>query len=336
MKGSYDNICVKGILSVVPEQIIENMDFVKELADRRVKKQLALTGIERRRACAEGQTAGDLCTAAADRLLEKLQWDRNEIDALVYVTQSPDFSRPSSAFLIQKRLGIGRECSAFDVNLGCSGYVAGLQILSGLLHNTGGRGLLLAGESHVRESGGIDSSSLLVGDAGSATAVKICPGNRMLYRQQSDGEGFYQIYKSFNQPAFMDGNGVLLFTLNDVVKSIVEFRDIFGVKEEEIDYYVLHQAQKMILEGVAKGAGIDQEKVLSSCRDFGNTSSASVPVTLCVERDKYKDREKITAYMCGFGIGLSWGSVLMDLETSCIYPMEESNIIYSDRKESGK
>lgn len=333
MTGRYTNVKIQGILSAVPTNELDNMAFIENLESKRVKKQILLTGIEKRRACVNGQMADDLCTVAGEELLNRLGWEKESIGVLVFVTQSPVLARPSTAFLIQQRLGLGTDCMVFDVNLGCSGYTAGLQIVAGLLQGTGGRGLLLAGESHALEGGSqMDSSSLLVGDAGTATAVEIVEGNEMLFRQQSDGKGAPFIYKAFGRPGYMDGNGVLLFTLNEVVKSITEFKEMFQVKEESIDFYILHQAQKMILDGVAKGCGLDRGKVLESCRLYGNTSSASIPLTLCASKDQTGQKEKIRAYMCGFGIGLSWGSVLTELETAGIYPVMESDKVFLDKE----
>lgn len=335
MRAKYDNIAIKGIVTVVPKNIENNEEYVAKLESRRIKKQILLTGIKERRACINGQSSGDLCTLAADKLLDNLGWDRDDIKCMVYVTQSSDLSRPSTAFIIQKRLEIGKQCMVFDVNLGCSGYVAGLQIVSGLLHNVGGKALLLTGESGTFENGySVSTSSLLNGDAGSATAIEVdCKASTMYCEQCSDGYEYKKIYKPHGKPGFMDGNGVLLFTLNEVVNSIKSFKKDFEIDENEIDYYVLHQAQKMILDGVAKGCSINKEKILSSCEYFGNTSSASIPLTLCTEIEKIKCKELIKVYMCGFGIGLSWGSVVMDINTSIIYPIIESNYVYPDKKE---
>lgn len=337
MHGRYSDVAIKGIVSVVPKNELDNLEYMNQFGDRRVKKQILLTGIEKRRACINGQTAGDLCTVAAEHLIKRLGWKKNNIKALIYVTQSPDFQRPSTSYLIQKRLGIGKNCIVFDVNLGCVGYIAGLQIIAGILHNCGGRGLLLAGESIVFENGtDMSTSSLLNGDAGSATAVEIEQGHRLYYKQWSDGNKFHYLYKTFDKPAYMDGNGVLLFGLNEVVKSFGEFKETFQIQEEEVDYYVLHQAQKLIIDGIAENAGLPMEKILYSCKGFGNTSSASIPLTICVNIDRFKDKKKLCLYCCGFGIGLSWGSALIEIETACIEPIIETQKYYDDREKKNE
>lgn len=330
MQGKFTNVSIKGIMSVVPKHIEDNLMYVNKLGNRRIEKQVKLTGINERRACINGQNATDLVTTAADKLLDKLNWERDSIDILVYVTQSPELMRPSTAFIIQKRLNIGNNCIVFDVNLGCSGYVAGLQIVAGLLQASKGRALLLTGESHAFETNDISTSSLLVGDAGCATALEYEENNIMYFKQQSNGKEYKKIFRPYNENAYMDGNGVLLFTLNDVANSITDMMNSLELKDEDIEFYVFHQAQKMIIDGLAYGCKLDANKVLYSCNKYGNTSSASIPLTLCVNKDSlYRDR-KNKIYMCGFGIGLSWGSVVLDIDSKVVYEVIESDYIYEE------
>lgn len=331
MKGKYDDIEIKGMVSVVPENTVCNLDYINKIENRRIKKQVKLTGIENRRVCVNGQTAADLASVAADKLLDFLQWDRNNIDVLIFVTQSPELSRPATAFLIQQRLNIGKNCLAYDINLGCSGYVGGLTTIAGLLSATKGRGLLLVGESHAMEGGGQSTSSLLVGDAASATALEYCENHSMVFRHYSDGTRANYIYKPFNKPGFMDGNAVLLFGLNDVVESVKEFQKENHLTEDDVDYYVFHQAQRMIVEGVAQGAGLPLDKVLFSSDDYGNTSSASIPLTICLHADYSQKNERKKFLMCGFGIGLSWGIVYAEIDTKVILPLIASDYVYDDR-----
>ncbi len=133
MKGEYSNIEIKGIVSAVPENEVCNLDYIEKIESRRIKKQVMLTGIENRRVCINGQKASDLATIAADKLLNLLEWNRNEIDVLIFVTQSPELSRPSTAFIIQQRLGIGKDCLVYDINLGCSGYIGGIETIAAIL-----------------------------------------------------------------------------------------------------------------------------------------------------------------------------------------------------------
>lgn len=335
MQGSCENIAIKGIVSVVPKNKVCNLDYVEKIENRRIKKQVILTGIENRRVCVDGQTASDLATIAGEKLLQKLEWDRDTIDVMIFVTQSPELSRPSTAFIIQKRLNIGQNCLVFDINLGCSGYIGGLETIMSILSITKGKGLLLVGESHAMEGGDINTSSLLVGDGASATALEYNIGNTLLFRHYSDGTRANYIYRPFNKPGSMDGNAVLLFGLNDVVDSIRQFQKDNCFTTDDVDYYVFHQAQKMIVDGLAKGAELPEDKVLFSCREYGNTSSASIPITLCTNIDNTKESGMKKLFMCGFGIGLSWGIVYAKVDTSIIFPLEESDYVYDDREMFG-
>lgn len=331
MYGKYDNIKICGIAAAVPERVLDNMQYVEELGDRRAKKQILYTGVRRRHCLKKGQSASDLSCYAAEKLLTKLKWDRNEIRVIVNVTQSADLYTPSTAMIIQKRLGIGQDCIAFDVNLGCSGYVSGLQIASALLQSTGGKGLLTVADGrYVDPSKNISTNSLLFGDGGAATALEVGAGSSMLYSQKTDGTRYDMLYTPYGGSTHMDGNGVLLFSLNEVCNSIKEMRKFFDIKEESIDYYILHQAQKMILDGIASECSINPEKIPQSYEEYGNTSTATIPVTICSNIDELQKKEHIKLYLCGFGIGLAWSSVVIDLDSACICPLEKTDYCYSD------
>jgi 3-oxoacyl-[acyl-carrier-protein] synthase III len=331
MYGKYDNIKICGIAAAVPERVLDNMQYIEELGDRRAKKQILYTGIRRRHCLMKGQTASDLSCYAAEKLLTKLGWDRNEIRVIVNVTQSADLHTPSTAMIIQKRLGIGQDCIAFDVNLGCSGYVSGLQIAAALLQSTGGRGLLLVADGRYTEfSKNVSTNSLLFGDGGAATALEVSEGNNLLYSQKTDGTRYDMLYTPHGGSTRMDGNGVLLFSLNEVCDSIKDMRRYYDIKEESIDFYILHQAQKMILDGIANECNIDPAKIPQSYEEYGNTSTATIPVTICSNIEKIQEKEHIKLYLCGFGIGLAWSSVVVELDSACICPLEETDYRYAD------
>lgn len=331
MYGKYDNIKIRGIASAVPTQIIDNVECAEKLGNRRAKKQVMLTGIRHRHCVKKGQSASDLSCVSAEKLLQKLNWDRNEIRAIVNVTQSADLHTPSTAMVIQKRLGIGQDCLAFDVNLGCTGYVSGLQIVAALLQNTGGKGLLLVGDGRYAEMPEVPSTdSLLFGDGASATAIELENGNPMMYAQKTDGTRHGLLSVALDGTMTMDGNAVLLFSLNEVCQSIKEFREHFDVSEDSIDYYILHQAQKLILDGIARECDIDPSKVLTSYEEYGNTSTATLPVTICNNAEEIKKKKHVRLYLCGFGVGLAWSSVVVDLDTDCILPIEVTDYCYND------
>lgn len=331
MFGEYSNIAVRGIASVVPKKNIENRDCVSdELSSHKINKQMKLTGIERRRVLSSEQTASDLATLAAADLMEELDWSKDSIKVIVYITQSPDLDIPSTALLIQKRLGIGKNCLAFDVNLGCSGYTAGIQIVAGLIHQTGGRALLLTSDGRNDIPRKRPADYLLFGHAGTATAIEAEEGNRLCYRHQSDGSRFRAIIREHGKATEMDGTAVFAFTINDVAESIGQTMQYFSLEENMIDYYVFHQGQRMIIDNLAEVCGIPLSKMLYSLRDYGNTSSSSVPLSICNEDEKLKKRSHVKLYLCGYGVGLSWGSVILDMSTSHILKIRESDYHYCD------
>lgn len=331
MYGKYNNIKIRGISSAVPTEVIDNVKCAEKLGSRRAKKQVVLTGIRHRHCVKGGQSASDLSCVSAERLLKKLKWNRNEIRVIVNVTQSADLHTPSTAMVIQKRLGIGQDCLAFDVNLGCTGYVSGLQIIAALLQNTGGKGLLLVGDGRYTEIPEVpNTDSLLFGDGASATAIELEDNNPMLYAQKTDGTRHGLLSVALDGTMTMDGNAILLFSLNEVCQSIKEFKQHFDIAEETIDYYILHQAQKLILDGISRECNIDSGKVLTSFEEYGNTSTATLPVTICNNVEELQKKKHVKLYLCGFGVGLAWSSVVVELDTECILPIKMTDYCYND------
>ncbi len=333
-EGILENIKICGIASAVPERYIDNAVFAEQMGGKRNKRQIALTGIKTRHICGEGQSASDFATIAADKLLDHLGWIRNDIKVLLFATQHNDMQRPSTAMLIQRRLGIGVDCSCFDINMGCSGFTVGLQIIASMLSVVGGKGLLLVGDG--RYAGGDDMTSgtdLLFGDGGAAAAVEIMPNYKMIFNQKSNGQKFDVIMVRRNNIGQMDGNGVLMFALNEVSENIREFKKKYGISEDEIDYYVFHQAQQIIIQGMANECNIAWDKILNSYEQYGNTSSASIPISICANYQKIKAQQEIRLFMCGFGIGLSWGNVYINIPTQNILPIIETGYSYPDKKE---
>lgn len=333
-EGCIDNIRVCGIASAVPERCIDNIKFAGEMGRKRNIRQIKLTGIKKRHICDVGQSASDFATYAADKLLTHLQWNRNDVKVLIFVTQQPDLSRPSTAMLIQKRLGLGIECTCFDVNMGCSGFTVGLQIIASVLAPVGGRGLLLVGDGRYINTEEMQSTSdLLFGDGGAAAAVEVVSGYSMIFNQKTDGYRADMIMCRRNGVAQMDGNGVLMFSLNEVADNIKDFRSRYEICEDDVDYYVFHQGQKIILQGIANECDIAWEKVLNSYENYGNTSSASIPVSICNNTDILCTRPQARLLMSGFGIGLSWGIVYLKLDTKNILPVFEFGGYYPDKDE---
>ncbi len=329
MFGNLNNVVIKGISTVVPRKFKNNADCKDILSEKDLKKQIKFTGIEKRHVVDGEQTSADLCTLAADKLLDQLKWDRNSIDILIYVTQTPDLDRPSTAFIIQNRLGLHKKCMVFDINLGCSAYIGGLIAIGSILQTSGGRGLLLVGDGDsnlVRAGAG---ETLLMGDAGTATALEVVNGAKpMPYLMYSDGNGYKMIMKEKGKGVVMDAPAVFLFAINEVTECINEFKNQFKINEDEIDFYVFHQAQKMIIDNIVDICDIPSNKVIMSLKDYGNTIGASIPLTICYNRNALKSNKKNKMILCGYGIGLSWGCVSVEVDIENIMEIIESNYVY--------
>jgi 3-oxoacyl-[acyl-carrier-protein] synthase-3 len=225
---SVPNVAIKGIAACVPLNSVENTD----------QKVIAYTGIERRRVTI--QNASDLCYEAGKILLADLGW--KEVDFLIFVTQTPDYKIPATACKLQDRLGLSKETAAFDISLGCSGWVYGLSIIASLK----GRGLLLVGDTLSQISG--DQTTIpIFGDAGTATAVENKEGENMYFHLASDGFRWDAIHQ-FDGFMKMDGMAVYSFVMREVAKSIQML--ILKYKFCEIDYLILHQSNKAMIETV--------------------------------------------------------------------------------------
>jgi len=339
MEGKFTNISVEGIKAVVPSQVVDNMDFIGVLGERRCKKQIRITGVKQRHTSKPQQTSADLAYEAGSQLLKELEWDPNTIDVLIFATQSPLFALPSTAFFLQKRLGIKTDCVVFDMNLGCSAATVGIQVVSSLLQqgSQNSRGLLLVSDSVAQLMPDVTPNELadqiLFGSAGAAIALQRTdrPVSLLAFSNKSDGKRYDAIMRIGSEFS-MDGTAVFEFGVNDVVKDVCEFRASLGLKPTDIDYYVFHQAQALMLSTMRDACEIPPEKELRSLEKYGNTNGSSVIVTLCAQEKSFWRNKEARFFLCGFGVGLSWCSVYMTMSTDRIYPLSISDNIYEENK----
>ncbi len=338
MFGTYDNIKVCGVSAASPICIENSIDAIKYLGERRCKKQMRLTGVESRRVSLPEQTISDLGYSACKRLLEDLQWKSDSISVLILGTQCPNYVTPSTAFLIQKLLGISDDALVFDYNLGCSSFNVGLQLCSSLLQTcpVGSRALCVMGDLAYSclssDDGQLDpdalAGALLFGSAAGALAIeKTEHGNTIPFMSKSDGTRYEAIITRKNGRLSMLGQDVFNFAINDVVKDVTDFKRMAAICDDDIDYYVFHQAQKLILDNIVLELNIDQSKELRSIHDFGNTSGASIPISICANRERLK-KEKTNFFTCGFGVGLSWSMACFNVETKHILPVTYTDDVF--------
>lgn len=279
-------------------------------------------------------------------MLQAKNINTKEIGALVFVTQTSDYRLPATACVMHHRLGLPKDCIAFDVNLGCSGYVYGVGIIGSLMQNSNiKKALLLAGDTSAKErdakrvTKSSNSAKLLFGDSGTATLLEKCDtSDAVVSGFRTDGNGFKSIispYNGWRNPRQAGGTemndiAVFNFTISEVPIMIKEFMAEQNTTIDDYDCLVPHQANLYILKQMVKKAKFPMNKVLTSIDRYGNTSSSSIPITLVNEYGKFKGNREINALMCGFGVGLSWGIVSAKINTSDIFPLLHTDEYFDD------
>lgn len=304
-----------GLVSALPAHSEANADLADRFGAEAIAKIIAATGIERR-PIARTETVGELGTRAARHLLERLDWAPDTVDLIVVVTQTPDYPMPATACLIQNALGLAKATAAFDLSLGCSGFVYALSVVSSLLATGAARrALLVTGDITSRLIGADDRSlAPLFGDAVSVTALEAGTGTgRISFDLGTDGSGAPYLTCHTGgtvEPGaprlFMDGTQVMAFSLKQVRPSIQRVMAEAGKAMAEVDHVVLHQANAMMLKTLGQKLGATPEQLVIALRDYGNTSSASIPLALTDCLGGAGGTKRLL--LSGFGVGWSWAS----------------------------
>ena len=337
--STLHNVRFAGMASCVPKRIISNLEDCPPSQRSERERLVRNIGIQTRRLCQEWQCFSDLAFVAAEKLLSELQWQREDIDALIVVTQSPDYLTPATAVILQDRLGLPHSTIAFDVNLGCSGYPFGLHLLGSMI-SAGGvkKGLLLVGDKSATVK------DPLFSDAGTATALEFdASAPPMHFDLNSDGSGYRAIMMpvgGYREPfraqhaiptrdqhgilhwptdLILDGPAVLSFSTQRIPPSVEKLLQHTSIAKDSIDHFIFHQANRMINETIRKKLGLPIEKVPSTLHDLGNTSGASLPITVTARLHEQLNGTNARMLLCGFGIGLSWGTAIVELENA-IFP----------------
>lgn len=331
---SIPNVRIDGVAGCVPKQSVSNRDY-DWISEKERELLIKTTGIENRRMAADGVTTSDLCVPATRQLLKELKWEPEEVDLLVFISQSRDYFLPATAIILQDKLGLPKSSIAFDISLGCSGYVYGLSVVASMINSAHiKKALLLVGDISTFSLNYKDKSTYpLFGDAGTATALSYdAEAPALDFNLQSDGEGYEAIIipdgglrnplqdESFeekevdkgihrtNRNLALNGLDVFNFSLREVAPNIKKLYEFNSTVSSDYDYYVFHQANRLMNESIRKKLKVEPEKVPYSLGEFGNTSSASIPLTIVTElRDQLKEQRRML--FSGFGVGLSWGSV---------------------------
>lgn len=357
-EAHFKHARVAGIAGAVPSCIVHADDFLPQVGEKVVQRVKAVTGIREVRRSPRRQTASDLGFAAAERLLNEKGISREEIGAIVNVTEFPDYVAPSTAFVLHKRLRLSQSCIAFDVNLGCTGYVYGLHIACSLLQASQQKYVLLIvgdvpkNNDFSRREKPDHGYLMMFGDAGTATLLEKSDGGPGIRTElYADGTDFKLLYTLGGArcadasrevtrwsdgvdrslyDSYMDGMGVFSFSTTVAPRLIKKFLQEQGETPEDYAGFYLHQANKMIVERVAKLAKLPLDKVPLSLTHYGNTNCGTVPVTIVDQLGNFDSAVPQRLFLCGFGVGLSWGVATMEVSPADVLPMLETDEFYAE------
>lgn len=346
LSAEFHKVKISSIVCAVPQNSVSTDSFIDVFGEETVNRFKNVIGISNRYHVNEKQTASDLCYVAAKKLMEHKGLKTDDIDALVFITQSPDYTRPSTAFVLQGRLGLKEDCIVFDVNLGCSAFINGVQIVSSMIEcGAAKKALLLIGDAAISQEPSEDDRSfqIMFGDAGSATLIESGEGIvRTMIR--SKGEDYKTIITPLpgsrlrnvssteidSYKKRMNGEDTFLFSITKVPKLFKEFYKTFNCTQDDFDYFIFHQANLLILQQVMKRLKLPLEKVPISIDRYGNTDGVSNLVTIAYLREKLEDNKVLRFIACGFGIGLSWGIVSFEINSNDILPMIFTDEFYEE------
>jgi 3-oxoacyl-[acyl-carrier-protein] synthase III len=329
---------VAGIATALPDGVLDNEQLASEYQGWSAEKIYAKTGIRTRRIAACDECASDLAFRAARSLIAQEGLDPSGVDFLLYCTQTPDYILPTTACVLQDRLGLPVSCGALDFNLGCSGYVYGLGMAKALIESGQARTiLLLTADTYTKLINRADKSvRTLFGDGAAATLVVAREQDSLVgpFVYGTDGAGAENLIVptgGMRRPAvrdaeliaddsgnartvndlFMNGAEIFNFTLRTVPKAVEELLAKAGVTQDTVDLFVFHQANRFMLDHLRRKLGIPATKFVFAMEDVGNTVSASIPIALQQAEREGRLTPGALVMLVGFGVGYSWGATLI-------------------------
>lgn len=335
----FEEVGISAMAAAVPERIIDNYKYTDHFPADEVKQVVDKIGVFERRFANKDTCSSDLVYVAAEKLFEDNQVQRDEIDLLVFVSQTPDYRMPATSVILQSRLGLSKTTITFDLNIGCSGFISGLSLVYSLMQGSGLRkALLLDGETRSRVYSPKDrKTAFLFGDAGAAALIE-CDASfdSSYFSLNSDGSkedlikikaGGYRNPSSIetmkervvdqygnirsDEHGYMDGADVFNFVLKEIPKDIRNVIEFSGGNFNEFDYFIFHQANMFINSYLMKKLKLDSLKVPITVNKFGNTSSVSIPLTMVSELKENLSDKKIL--LSGFGVGMTWASSVISM-----------------------
>lgn len=349
MFQEFQGVEIKAITACVPKRKILNDSFGEMLSPKELRIFEKTVGILERRWADEKVTASDLGYAAATDLFEKYDVAKDEIDCLIFLSQTSDFKIPFTSNILQDKLGLKKEILCLDINAGCAGFIQGLSTAFAFAKTLKkGKVLFIVAETLSKILSNNDrSTSMLFGDGASAVLIENTENEiaTSFFNFFSDGlnaaaiqipDGGYRngiTKESFdvvtdekgNQKSklnlSMDGPKVFDFTLREISGSIETLLEKANTLKDSVDYFLLHQSNKFIIKQIASQLQIGSEKMLINIQDFGNTSGVSIPLLICSNEENLANSQRIV--MSGYGSGLNWGNSIIDISKAKIFKITE-------------
>lgn len=352
MKVTIPNIKISSIAACLPQSELDLESFFDLYGKEETEKIISVTGIKKVRYVSGDEISSDLCFQAAEYLISMTNTEKDSIDGVVFVSQTRDYIIPATSPSLQHRLNLSKEVVAFDVPYGCTGYVYGLYLAS-MLINSGSckKVLLLAGDVNSKTINKMDRSLTMVfGDAGTASIVEFSKEESIYFNIKTDGSGYDRLIipaggyrnpstlatqevterenKNFrsDEDLYMDGMTVFNFAITEVPTIIKESLADNCLEVGDVSLYALHQANELMLKYINKKLKADKSKVPFCASEIGNTGPASIPLMLSTNyAETTEDLSK--SLLCGFGVGLTWGTAILNLNDTKIF----KPIIYNNQ-----
>ena len=346
----FNGVGITALAGAVPSTVIENYRYTQYFPEDQVREVVDKVGIFERRFADSNTCSSDLCFAAAEKLFADNDVNREEIDLLVFVSQTPDYRMPATSILLQHRLGLPSSTIAFDVNLGCSGFLYGLSIVYSFMERSGlKKALLLDGETRSKVYSPKDRrSAFLFGDGGVAALIerdekfgesyfslnsdgsrgdliKINGGGyRMPSSEETLRERVVDEYGNIRseEHGYMNGGDVFNFVIREIPRDIKKTLEWSGEDIQSLDYYVFHQANNFINSYLAKKLKLDVSRIPSTIAKYGNTSSVSVPLTI-VDALKGELQGRKRMLLSAFGVGMTWATAIISFDNCKISDIVE-------------
>ena len=346
----YEGVGISAMAAAVPRTIVNNYEYTRYFPADQVKEVVDKIGIYERRFADADTCSSDLCLAAAERLIGDNSVERSEIDLLVFISQTPDFRMPATSVILQHRLGLPSMTIAFDINLGCSAFMYGMSVVYAMMRQRGLRkALILDGETRSKVYSPKDRrTAFLFGDGGVAALVerderfgksyfslnsdgsrenliKIDAGGyRKMSSEETVKEKVVDEYGNIRseEQGYMNGGDVFNFVIREIPRDIKRMLEHTGLKPEDFDYIVFHQANNFINTYLAKKMRLDVSRIPTTIAKYGNTSSVSVPLTIVSElKGKLSGNKRLL--LSAFGVGMTWATAVVNFNDCSISSVVE-------------